>query len=153
MKEPGDGRLGKRTWETAYLPTWEVYRQGGWPFKMNNGSSDIHVVRIEYSGYRLELKNTETKKWRLRLSPLSRCQLFSLFFLCTYTLRAEAPTWSPGSYRFPYWKARRPSGRGCRGPWIDPVSLSPNKYGTKKINWKPSSGKSQEKEVLQKTDI
>ena len=34
-------------------------------FKMNNGSSDIHVVRIEYSGEWLELKKTEKKKWRL----------------------------------------------------------------------------------------
>ena len=53
-------------------------------FKMNNGSSDIHVVQIEYSGEWFELKNTEKKKWRLRLSPLSRPQLFSLFFLCAY---------------------------------------------------------------------
>ena len=107
---------------------------------MNNGSSDIHVVRIEYSGEWLELKKTEKKRWRLRLSPLSRPQLFPLFFLCTYTPRAEAQTSSPGSSRFPYWKARRPWGRGCRGPWIDPVSLSYNKYGTKKklktVQWK-----------------
>ena len=38
-------------------------------FKMNNGSSDIHVVRIEYSGEWLELKKTEKKKWKLRSSP------------------------------------------------------------------------------------
>ena len=36
---------------------------------MNNGSSDIHVVRIEYSGEWLELKKTEKKKWKLRSSP------------------------------------------------------------------------------------
>ena len=58
-------------------------------FKMNNGSSDIHVVRIEYSGEWLELKKTEKKKWRLRSSPPSLPQLFSLFFLCAYTLRAD----------------------------------------------------------------
>ena len=35
---------------------------------MNNGGSDIHVVRIEYSGEWLELKKTEKKKWKLRSS-------------------------------------------------------------------------------------
>ena len=36
---------------------------------MNNSSSDIQVVRIEYSGEWLELKKTEKKKWKLRSSP------------------------------------------------------------------------------------
>ena len=67
-------------------------------FKMNNVSSDIHVVRIEYSGEWLELKKTEKKKWKLRSSPPSLPQLFSLF--CAY---------------------RGLRGRGCRGPSMSSI--------------------------------
>ena len=75
MREPGDRRSGKRTWELNLGETWEVYAKvrgkgiSTARFKMNNCSSDIHVVRIEYSGEWLELKKTGKKKWKLRSSP------------------------------------------------------------------------------------
>ena len=65
MREPGDRRLGKRAWVLGRNLGGMCKGISTARFKMNNGSSDIHVVRIEYSGEWLELKKAEKKKWRL----------------------------------------------------------------------------------------
>ena len=77
-----NGTRGREVRET-YLGGISTARSG----KMNDGSSDMHVVRVEYSGDWLELKNTKEKKWRLRLSPYSSTPLPTPALLAVFSLR------------------------------------------------------------------